>query len=66
MVNLFPADGLVPENVRNEYGQHYRQLAANHVKASFPVQILNEFEPLLTNAKMCGCREVKDCNFQSR
>jgi 2-oxoglutarate/2-oxoacid ferredoxin oxidoreductase subunit beta len=51
MVNLVPADGLVPDNIRNEYGQHYRQLAAKQVKSSFPKQILNEFEPLLDTQK---------------
>lgn len=34
-----PLDGIIPENVRPEYGQHYRRLAADQQKASAPPAI---------------------------
>jgi Pyruvate/2-oxoacid:ferredoxin oxidoreductase gamma subunit len=38
-----PLEGIVPENVRPEYGQHYRRLAAEQKKVSAPVVIEPQF-----------------------
>jgi Pyruvate/2-oxoacid:ferredoxin oxidoreductase gamma subunit len=48
-----PLDGIVPENVRPEYGQHYRQLAGNQKKVAAPAVI----EAQLT-APQTGRQEV--------
>ena len=39
-----PLDGIVPENVRPEYGQHYRRLAADQKKVSAPAVIDSRFK----------------------
>ena len=36
LAKLPPLDGIVPENVRPEYGHHYRQMAADQKKVSKP------------------------------
>jgi Pyruvate/2-oxoacid:ferredoxin oxidoreductase gamma subunit len=35
----------IPENIRKEYGRHYRELAAEQTPASSPAKIETEFEP---------------------
>ncbi|MBW2437201.1 MAG: thiamine pyrophosphate-dependent enzyme [Desulfobacterales bacterium] len=48
-----PRHGIVPENVRPEYGQHYRQLAAEQKKVSPPATINSQFK-----APQSGRQEV--------
>jgi len=43
LAKLPPIDGVMSENVRPEYGQHYRQLAAAQKKASAPAVIESQF-----------------------
>ncbi len=43
LAKLPPIDGVVSENVRPEYGQHYRQLAAAQKKVSAPAVIESQF-----------------------
>jgi pyruvate/2-oxoacid:ferredoxin oxidoreductase beta subunit/Pyruvate/2-oxoacid:ferredoxin oxidoreductase gamma subunit len=40
-----PLDGIMPENVRPEYGQHYRRLAAEQNKIPEPAIIDSQFKP---------------------
>ncbi len=40
-----PLNGVVPENERPEYGQHYRRLASEQKKASAPAVIDSQFKP---------------------
>jgi 2-oxoglutarate ferredoxin oxidoreductase subunit beta len=42
---LPPLEGVVPENVRPEYGQHYRELARNQKKVAEPIRIKAEYMP---------------------
>jgi 2-oxoglutarate/2-oxoacid ferredoxin oxidoreductase subunit beta len=51
MADLFPVQGPVPENARDEYGRHYRQRAAKQVGAPLLQKIEKEFKPLLTKRK---------------
>jgi pyruvate/2-oxoacid:ferredoxin oxidoreductase beta subunit len=51
MADFFPAKGLVPENIRQEYGRHYRQMADKQAMASSPVKIEIDFKPLPTKRK---------------
>jgi 2-oxoglutarate/2-oxoacid ferredoxin oxidoreductase subunit beta len=51
MADFFPAKGPVPENIRQEYGLHYRQMAAKQDKTPVPVKILRELKPIPTQRK---------------
>ena len=51
MADFFPAKGPVPENIRQEYGQNYRQMADKQAMASSPVKIEKDFKPLPTKRK---------------
>jgi len=42
---LSPQEGVVSENVRKEYGRHYRELAADHKISTTPVKIEAKFNP---------------------
>lgn len=53
LAKLPPIDGVVSENVRPEYGQHYRQLAAAQKKISAPAVIESQF-----TAPQTGRQEV--------
>jgi pyruvate/2-oxoacid:ferredoxin oxidoreductase beta subunit len=46
LAKLPPLAGIVPENVRPEYGQHYRKAAATQRKVAAPATIKAQFEPL--------------------
>jgi len=43
--SLPPAEGIVSQNVRREYGRHYRQLAARSATPPSPVKIKAAFHP---------------------
>lgn len=53
LAKLPPIDGVVSENVRSEYGQHYRQLAAAQKKVSAPAVVESQF-----TAPQTGRQEV--------
>ena len=44
LAQLPPLEGVVPENVRPEYSQHYRRMAAGQKKASDPAAIKAQFK----------------------
>ncbi|MDH3826608.1 MAG: thiamine pyrophosphate-dependent enzyme [Desulfobacterales bacterium] len=46
-------EGIIPENVRPEYGQHYRRMAADQKKAPAPAVIRNQYK-----APQTGRQEV--------
>ena len=50
LAKLSPQEGIVSENVRKEYGQHYRELAAGQKIAPTPLKIEAKFNPPQTNA----------------
>ncbi len=51
MAAYFPVLGPVRENIRQEYGRHYRQMATKQGGGSYPVKVNKEFEPVLTKRK---------------
>jgi pyruvate/2-oxoacid:ferredoxin oxidoreductase beta subunit/Pyruvate/2-oxoacid:ferredoxin oxidoreductase gamma subunit len=53
LAKLPPLEGIIPENVRPEYGQHYRQLAADQNKVPEPAVIRNQYK-----APQSGRQEV--------
>ena len=53
LAKLPPMEGIVPENARPEYAQHYRQLAAAQKKAHPPAEIQAQFK-----APQAGRQEV--------
>jgi 2-oxoglutarate/2-oxoacid ferredoxin oxidoreductase subunit beta len=48
-----PLEGIIPENVRPEYGQHYRRLAADQKKVPEPAVIRSQYK-----APQAGRQEV--------
>ena len=44
LAKLPPLEGVVPENLRPEYGQHYRRMAAEQKKVPDPVVIESQFK----------------------
>jgi 2-oxoglutarate ferredoxin oxidoreductase subunit beta len=44
LAQLPPLEGVVPENVRPEYSQHYRRMAAGQIKAPDPPAIKAQFK----------------------
>jgi len=53
LAKLPPLEGIIPENVRPEYGQHYRQMAADQNKVPEPAVIRNQYK-----APQTGRQEV--------
>ncbi len=46
LAKLPPMAGVIPENVRPEYGKHYRRLAANQKKVPVPAVIRKQYKAL--------------------
>jgi pyruvate/2-oxoacid:ferredoxin oxidoreductase beta subunit len=44
LAQLPPLEGVVAENVRNEYGRHYRELATNQKPVASPIKIEKKFD----------------------
>jgi len=44
-------DGPIPENVRAEYGRHYREVASNQHPAPMPPKVERQFTPLIDGRK---------------
>jgi 2-oxoglutarate/2-oxoacid ferredoxin oxidoreductase subunit beta len=46
LANLPPFDGLIPENQRPEFGEHYRELASTQKTGPAPQTLADSFEPV--------------------
>jgi pyruvate/2-oxoacid:ferredoxin oxidoreductase beta subunit len=45
LTKMPPLEGIIAENVRPEYGQHYRQMAADQKKVPAPTGIRSQYKP---------------------